>query len=482
MFSTSPIFDKARKLLAHIMPLALAGALLNTPVSLLPSHATDLDAPITDSTQPVEDDGQFVRIGMNKSAVIRLPAEARDVIVGNPDIIDAVVRRKNMVYIFARNVGQSNVFFFDANGEQILHLDVEVSVDMLGLKKLIKRTIPGSRITVDTMNRNVILGGTAANAAEAKTAVDLAKQFANSGGGSGEVVDTIKILGEDQVMLKVKVIEIQRDVLKQLGVDLQAAIAAGSTIFNIASINPFNTQLFSPNQGFAATDDTGNFRFDSVVRAMETDGLIRTLAEPNLTAITGQQAKFLAGGEFPFELCTVSNGVRDCQLQYKEFGVKLEFKPTVMSAGRINLAIKTEVSEITSLSTSSNTQSIPALNSRKAETVLEMPSGGSMMIAGLIRETTRQNLNGTPGLKKLPILGALFRSREFRSNETELVVMVTPFIVTPVAQSQLTSPDENLHPTSERQALFMGRLNRTYGASGKPPSGTYHGNVGFIVE
>ena len=467
------------------MNIKFASALL---ISVALSFAAPLPmvgtASATDTNAAaVEDSGsQFVRIGLNKSAVIRLPANARDVIVGNADIVDAVVRSKNVAYLFAKRSGQTNVFFFDAAGEQILALDVDVSVDMLPLRKLLNRTLPGNKITVDTMNSNVILGGSA-NPGDAKLAQDLATQFVSVNPYNefvGKIINTIKIEGEDQVMLKVKVVEVQRDTLKQLGVDFQALMKMGQFAFNIASVNPFNSALLSPDGGFAATDNIGSTRLDTVIRAMEGDGLLRLLAEPNLSAVSGQEAKFHAGGEFPFQVCEISATGRDCEIQFKEFGVNLDFTPTVINKDRINLKLRTEVSELSSVT--SGSQSVPSINNREAQTTLELPSGGSMMIAGLIRESTRQNINGTPGLKKLPILGNLFRSREFISNETELVVIVTPYLVKSTALNALVTPDKNLNPSTERQAFFFGRLNKTYGASGKAPSGDYHGNVGFIVE
>jgi pilus assembly protein CpaC len=222
---------------------------------------------------------------------------------------------------------------------------------------------------------------------------------------------------------------------------------------------------------------SGGTQIEGLIRAMEGDGLIRTLAEPNLTAMSGQQAKFHAGGEFPYELCKRESTGLECTVSFKEYGVQLEFTPTVISEDRINLKIKTDVSELTSISASN----IPSTNRRSSETVLELPSGGSMMVAGLIKESTRQNINGTPGLKTLPILGTLFRSRDFVSNETELVVLVTPVLVRPTTQAKLTTPDKGFAPATDRQGMFFGRLNKVYG-SGEAPQGAYNGNVGFIVE
>ena len=457
----------------------LASFIVLAPMLVAPAAATD----ITDLS-PVDGGSRLVRIGVDKSIVIHLPADAKDVVVGNPSIVDAMVRTKNTAYLFARAVGQTNVFFFDANGQQIMALDLEVAVDTLSLKKLLQRTLPGNRITVDSSGYNIILGGVAANPLEAKTAEDLAKQMsgtASSLGGPMQVVNTIKIAGEDQVMLQVKVVEIQRDVLKQFGVNFRAIIDAGKFAFNLSNINPFASTPLSSDGGYKGSFASGASNFDGVIKAMESDGLLRTLAEPNLTAVSGQAASFNAGGEFPYQLCqTSSSGIRTCDISFKQFGVALDFTPVVLTDGRINLKIHTSVSELSTVQ--SGNQNIPGLNKREATTVLEIPDGGSMMLAGLIRETTRQNMSGTPGLKKLPILGTLFRSRDFISNETEMVVIVTPHIMRSVAQQQLTTPDENFTPATERQAMFLGRLNKKYSNSGKAPQGTYNGNVGFIVE
>ncbi len=457
----------------------LVAVCLGFGTSVLPTvtYATDVNT----TAEQLSDSSQFVRIGLHKTVVIRLPANARDVVVGNADLVEAIVRRKDTAYLIGKFPGQTNVFFFDADGNQILALDLEVAVDPLPMRKLLKRALPGTGITVDTMGTSVVLGGTASNVSEAHQAEEIAKKFVVGTEFSGQVVNTIKISGDDQVMLKVKVVEIQRDVLKQFGVDLQALFKMGEVAFNIASVNPFNSTPLSPSGGYAATDKVGDQKFDSVIRAMEGDGLLRTLAEPNLSAVSGQEATFHAGGEFPFEVCDNSQAnILKCEIKFKEYGVNLKFTPTVLSEGRINLKILTEVSELSTVA--SGSQSVPSLNNRKAETTLEMPSGGTMMIAGLISQSTRQNLNGTPGLRKVPLLGNLFRSREFVANETELAVLVTPYLVKPAAAGKFVTPDKNFNASTERQALFFGRLNKVYGTSGKAPSSDYNGNVGFIVE
>ena len=461
--------------------LALAAAVLAAP-AILPapkSMAGDLgDADVQ------RDGGRFVRIGLNKSVVIRLPGEARDVIVGNPDIVDAVVRTRNTAYLFARSVGQTNIFFFDANGQQILALDLEVAQDMAALQKLIRRTLPGTRITVDTIGENIVLGGIASTPAEAKTAMDLAIRYA---GDEKKVLTTISVTGKEQVMLRVRIAEVQRSVLKQFGIDAQGLFSIGKFGFNLASINPFSSTLISPNGGYGASYNGGcgaspsNNSACGIITAMERDGLLRTLAEPTLTAISGESAKFLAGGEFPIPVNGDNNEVT---IEFKPFGVGLGLTPVVLSEGRISLKISTEVSEISTENavTINNTFAVPSLNVRRAETTVELPSGGSMALAGLIKDNVRADLTGTPGLRNLPVLGALFRSRDFQSNQSELVVIVTPYVVDPVHEKELATPLDGLNIATDRQAILFGRLNKVYGVSGQKVDGTYHGNVGYIVE
>lgn len=432
-------------------------------------HASDLDVSVADQASGAH----FLRIGLNKSVVIRLPAEAKDVLVGNPDIVDAVVRTKNTAYLFARAIGQTNIFFFDGSGQQILNLDLEVAQDTTAIQKLIKRTLPGSRITVDTVGNSVVLGGVAANAAEAKTAEDLAKKF------GGDVLNTIKLAGDDQVILKVRIAEVQRDVMKQLGVDLsKTALTLGKFAFGIDGMYPF-TNGYS-GAVLSSSYDGKKFDINAAVAALEGNGLMRTLAEPTLTAISGQGAQFHAGGEYPYTVCDASAAVRQCTVEFKKYGVQLDFTPVVLNEGRINMKIHTEVSELASISGAG----VPVINTRNAETTLEMPSGGSMMLAGLIKDSVRQNLNGAPGLKQLPVLGALFRSRDYVQNETELVVLVTPYIVGPTSEKQMTLPTDRLNPATEKDQLLFGRLNKIYGAPGSQadPSAAYTGSVGHIIE
>jgi pilus assembly protein CpaC len=441
-----------------------------------PASAGDYGAPVAGGAS------RLVRIGLNKSIVIKLPGEARDVLVGNPDIVDAVVRTRNTAYLFARALGQTNIFFFDENGQQILSLDLEVTQDTIALQKLIQRTIPGSRIKVDTIGDNVVLSGTANTPSEAKLAFDLAAKFAGPDGDK-KVMTTINVLGKEQVMLKVRIAEVQRNVLKQLGINTTALFSVGSLAFDLRNINPLSSPLISPLGSYNLDYVSGDTQANAVIRAMERDGLLRTLAEPTLTAISGETANFLAGGEFPVPVAKDNNSSIP-SIEFKKFGVGLGFTPLVLSEGRISLKISTEVSDISNdLNVSLGEDiSIPSLNVRRAETTVELPSGGSISMAGLIKDTARTDFTGTPGLKDLPILGALFRSRDFQQNQSELVVIVTPYVVNSVQENELALPTEGLALATDRQGILFGRLNKTYGKPGRKPVGVYHGDVGYIVE
>jgi len=441
-----------------------------------PVHATD--TAMIESQDGAQQESRFLRIGVAKSAVIKLPDNVKDVIVGESTVVDVVLRNKDTAYLFARSAGQTNVFFFDDNGQEILHLDLEVTLDAKGLKKLLDRSLPGNNIEVDTTGSNVVLKGTVATAEEAKNATDLATRFLLPGGGdpgtlSPSVVNMLKIAQAQQVALKVRVVELKRTMLRQMGINLEATIGA-ATFESIPSPNILNTPgVLESTFGVAA----GGNSIDVTIKALEEQGLATTLAEPTLTAVSGAQASFLAGGEFPFRDCDGGTTAAACDIAFRPYGVTLGFTPTVLSSSRIALNISTEVSEL-----GAREGGIPAIDTRRAQTSVEIPSGGSMMMAGLIRNVTSQQLKGTPGLRTLPILGALFSSRDYQSNQTELVVIVTPYIVGAVQPKQLATPTDKFSMPTDSQQIFLGRLNRVYGASGERPAGVYHGRIGHIVE
>lgn len=430
-------------------------------------------------------------LGLNKAAIVELPVAARDVLVSNPAIVDAVVRSTTRTYLIALAVGQTNAFFFNDKGQQILNLEIRVERDLTGLRDALRHYFPDARLDVQAMNDHIVLSGSVATAADADKARDLAARYI---GKPDQVLNMLSIESKEQVMLKVTVAEMQRSVIKQLGVNLGTVGDFGNFALRLATNNKFSLQGESLG-GLSTTNaagtqalgfNNGNLQIGTALRALERNGLLRTLAEPNLTAISGESAKFLAGGEFPVPTGRDRDG--NVTLEFKPFGVGLGFTPVVMSEGRISLKISTEVSELTSegsflLGNGESGTTVPALKVRRAETTLELPSGGSLVMAGLLSDSMRQNIDGVPGAKDVPVLGPLFRSRDYQKNETELVVIVTPYLVDPTNRKNLALPTDGFAPASDMDTILMGKLNATYGASGAAPKDrSLKGPVGFVVD
>jgi pilus assembly protein CpaC len=444
---------------------------------------------------PVAADGQmnarFLPLGIGKSVVVDLPRDIKDVLVADPKIANAVVRSAQRAYIIGAAVGQTNIVFFDSAGQQIAAYDIAVKRDLNGVRAALKQTLPNSDIQIEGLGDGVILSGTAASPIEAQQATDLAARLV---GAAEKVVNSIAVRGRDQVMLKVTVAEVQRTIIKQLGIDLNGSLSYGTAVVKFNNTNPFtvNNAPLVPNNNI-----TGSFgsvpTVQATLRAMESAGVVRTLAEPNLTAISGESATFISGGEFPIPTgvtcqTTSAGAIGQCvqTVSFKKFGISLNFTPVVLTEGRISLRVMTEVSEIStenSLSGGAGGTTIPSIKTRRAETTLEIPSGGAMAMAGLIQEQTKQAINGLPGLSQLPVLGSLFRSRDFANNQTELMVLVTPYVVRAVAQKDLSRPDDGFASASDPQSDLLGSINRIYGVPGRvEPARNYRGTYGFITD
>jgi pilus assembly protein CpaC len=441
-----------------------------------PAHVAVIQVAASEATS------RFIPLGIGKSVAIDLPVDIKDVLVANPLIANAVIRSSRRVYMIGVAVGQTNIFFFDADGKQIAGFDIAVTRDLNGVRAALKQTIPDADIRIEGVGaEGVMLSGSAASAAESQQAFDIASRLV----GDGKVVNGITVRGRDQVMLKVTVAEVQRNVIKQLGIDLNGTFNYGAAVVNFNTKNPFSATGAALNTGSPITGAWKNVT--ATVQAMERAGVIRTLAEPNLTAISGETASFLAGGEFPIVTGTSGPPTYIPMVEFKKFGVSLIFTPVVLAEGRISLKVMTEISELSTegaLSVAGGI-SIPSLKTRRAETTVEIPSGGSLALAGMIQEQTKQAINGTPGLMQLPILGALFKSRDYTNNQTELMVMVTPYVVRAVAQKQLSRPDDGFADPNDQSSILLGRLNRIYGAAGQAKTeqpSSYHGKYGFILD
>lgn len=455
-----------------------------------------------------------IKLGLNKAVVVDLPADAHDILVADPELADAVTRSSRRIYLFGKKVGQTNIFVFGPNGEEIVSLDLEVERDVEGLEAKLRRYIPDSDIHVEIMSDNVVLTGTVRTPLDSTRAQDLAEAFLKGGeattrnitaqGNNGDadifaenrqrsqIVNLLTITAEDQVMLKVTVAEVSRQVLKQLGFSgriYSETSGDGITFRNPANLGNAVNPIASAVTGAIGS---GSMNFASYINAMEQAGVMRTLAEPSLTAISGKKAEFFVGGEYrlPSEQEIDEKGALSRTNETVEYGIGLNFTPVVLGPGRIALDIKTEVSEPTFEGSvvNANGVNIPgqtymSIRRREASTSIELPSGGSIVIGGLVQDNIRQAMSGLPGVSKIPIFGTLFRSKDFIRNETELVIIATPYLVKPVGRNALQRPDDNFNPTGDLSSYFLGTVNRIYGNNqAQAPAGQYHGNVGFIYK
>jgi pilus assembly protein CpaC len=461
--------------------IAASGLIPTSPV-----RAADGSAPVIRLVSS-DASSRFVPLGVGKSVVIELPRDVKDVLVADPTTANAVIRSARRAYIIGVKPGQTNVFFFDADGQQIGGLDIAVTRNLNGLRAAIKQALPNSNVQVEGLGDGLVLSGHVSSPLEAQTAFDIAARLVDDG---KKVVNNISVHGRDQVMLKVTVAEMQRDIIKQLGIDLNSSgVGSGSAIVNFNTTNPFSAlgQQLS-NSYFTGTSNKVN----ATLRAMERAGVIRTLAEPTLTAISGEAATFLVGGEFPIPgnyTCDPNTHLCQIQVQFKKFGVGLNFTPVVLGDGRISLKVLSEVSELsnenslTLVQGGGNTITVPSIRVRRADTTLEIPSGGSLALAGLIQEQTKQQINGIPGMMQLPILGTLFKSRDYINHQTELAVIVTPYIVRSTKRPSLSRPDDGFADPSDPTTFLLGRLNRIYGTAKKPDTKlSYSGDYGFILD
>jgi pilus assembly protein CpaC len=395
---------KMRAFMVRALSFSAVAALTLNP-ALTPAMAGDYRA-----ATPAIADGQMnarsLALGIGKSVVIDLPRDIKDVLVADPKIANAVVRSAQRAYIIGAAVGQTNIVFFDAAGQQIAAYDIAVTRDLNGARAAIRQTLPNSDIRIEGVGDGVVLTGTAANQLDAQQAGDLAARLV---GSPDKVVNSITVRGKDQVMLKVTVAEVSRSIIKQLGIDLTANLNYGTAVVNFTNANPFTASGAPLVSGNTITTAFGTApSVQATLRAMESAGVVRTLAEPNLTAISGESATFIAGGEFPVPTgvtctTTASGSIGQCapSISFKKFGISLNFTPLVLTEGRISLKVMTEVSEVSNdNSINLNNLIIPSVKTRRADTTLEIPSGGSMAMAGLIQDQTKQAINGLPGLSR----------------------------------------------------------------------------------
>ncbi|MDJ0447228.1 MULTISPECIES: type II and III secretion system protein family protein [Methylocystis] len=446
-----------------------------------------------------------IMMGVGKSMIVDLPRDVSEVIIGNPKVADAVVRTPRKLYLIGGENGQTTVIGLDANGRQVANLEISVGRDVGELMPLLRAALPKSNIIARTVNDVIILTGNVSSAGEAQRAVDIAKGFASrvmnsagaggaastsaqggAAGADGYVVNAMTIRGEEQVMLKVTVAEVDRNIIKQLGFSPQSG---GDLLLNGGWGKFVQENPFAVNGGLSATALTinGPNNTAATLKAFERYGVSRVLAEPTVTAISGEQAKMLVGGEIPVPGSCGATSSGFCVnpgIVFKPYGVSLNFIPVVLSEGRISLRLSTEVTEVDKQNSYTYANvTVPGFKSRKNETTVELPSGGSIATAGLLTHTTQQAINGVPGLLNLPILGSLFRSRDYQRNESELLIIVTPYAARALTQQEISRPDDGFADASDPQAWLLGRVNRIYSTRSNPQMmQNFKGRIGFIHD
>ncbi|HJR22384.1 MAG TPA: type II and III secretion system protein family protein [Dongiaceae bacterium] len=478
----------------HSMPTATLP--VNQPAANVPLDAYEFDptkgatAPVKRVQIPVEPlpatpavSEDHFELPLNKTRPIELDRAVRDVIIGNPEVADVVVRAPGQVYLIGRTVGETNVFLVDSRGNLVRKLEVVVHPDGSPVEAAIRELLPRERITVKGVGNSVVLSGIASSDGAAAQAQQIARRFVPA---DENIINMMTIGSEQQVLIKVKVAEIQKSVLKELG---------ASNILDPQNLGPLTLDLATAATGLSASTFAGVLGIsssdtDTTFQLLETHGLLRTLAEPNLLAISGEPASMLAGGEYPVLAVSDDGDTGTVSVEYKPFGVSLAFLPVVIAPGRIWLKVSTEVSALSAQNSvvvpfGDDSFQILGLATRRANSTIELPSGGGIMIAGLLQNDIESSVNGVPGLMDLPILGSLFRSTSFQRNETELVILVNVMLAKPVDPDMLATPTDGFAPSHDLDRYFLGNLQSLYvkrPPEGSQPSEGPKGPIGYIIN
>jgi len=452
---------------------------------------------------------QDVRVPLNRSILLQSPEKLTEVAVADPNIADIVTHGTSKVSVLGKRVGRTSLRFFGEDAKLLREYEVEVTFDLPAVRKAISDFFPTEKVGAEVINGRLALVGSVSSADVAAKVVEVASQFIDSadqgtgvqaaaglsGGDAGsKVLNMLKITSGQQVMLRVKMGEIQRGALKKLGTTIEAGtttrksslFAGGERDLNIIENLYDNDPKTSPT--FRGDTNTiqgsiiaGSFFLQAALEALENDGLFKMLAEPNLVAMSGEKAEFLAGGEFPIPIASENDKMT---IEFKQYGVAVQFTPFVISDDRIRLVVQPEVSELSdSGSIKINSLTIPALSSRRAKTTVELAPGESLMIAGLMKDSVRSSVQDVPGLNEIPILGALMRNTSFNREESELVISVTPYIVDPIVSSDIKMPTDNFKPASVLETFFYGSLSNMSGDKlNKSQRPMLEGQLGFMTE
>jgi pilus assembly protein CpaC len=471
----------ARRALAGTAAVALLGASVAGSAQAQPGYAA---APAGPRTAPSVRPSSDLTLSVGTGRMVRLDGQMTDLFVANDAIADVQVRSANQIYVFGKAPGETTVFATDKGGRTIFSANVRVGTNMGSLDELLRVAMPEAQIRATPVNSLVLLTGTVAAPSDVEEATRIVQGFVGTG---TQVISRLKTATPLQVTLKVTIAEVSRTLVKEIGVNLLsrsnnssgfvfgAAQGSAGTITDVAPINattglPQSTTKYAFQQGAGTTLGFAGHLLGldllSTLKLNEQVGAVHTLAEPNLTALSGETASFLAGGEFPIPTSSGLNGV---SVEFKQYGVSLAFTPTVLEDGRISMRVRPEVSELSDAGAIQlNGFSVPSLTTRRAETTVELGSGQSFMIGGLLRNSSGNTTNKAPLLGSLPIIGALFKSNAFKRNETELVIVVTPYLVRPVNANQIALPTDNIRNTGALERVFLDKNERDLPGARRP--------------
>lgn len=451
--------------------------------------ASAVSAQAQRSAQVISPSATTIDLSTNQGKLIRLPRAANAVFIADTKIADVSVRSPQLVYVFAKGLGETTLYALDSRDQLVIAQRVVIAPNLDRVKELFRKLRPDAPVNVTSVGKDLVLTGTVDSAQAADEFMRIA---ATAAGGESNVINRIHVSSPNQVNIRVKIAEVSRDINKRIGFNWELI---GQATSNWALGFGVGADIIRSGGSFILPDDAtdrivstysnGDVAVDTVLDLLDDEGLITLLAEPNLTAMSGETASFLAGGEYPIP---VSQGDGVTTIQYRNYGIGLSFTPTVVGRSRINLKVRPEVSQLSDAgSIQSNGFSVPSLTTRRADTTVELGSGQSFAIAGLLQNTTNQTLSDIPGIKEIPILGALFRSDAFRRQESELMIVVTPYIVRPVS-SRLPLPTDNYVPPKDLERFLLGQTHVQQPAP-KPsapldPTGRpgVSGPAGFVLQ
>ena len=469
------------------IPLALA-------ILLVTVVAVESQQSLAQTADRIDTNGELVQIEANKGMLLRLDAPASDIFIANPEIADVQIKSPRLIYVYGVAPGETTLYALGQDDRPVYSASLMVTANLERLQAIYDAALPrDAQISVQVLNGMAVLTGVAPTAGVAEQAQRYAQAYLKT-----EIVNKLRISQPTQVSLRVKVAEVGRTTLKELGVNWEAFFDIGDASlglftgrdFLVDGVNPVTGLpeqqfLSSGSDSLLVQGQTSNVTLNAVLDALETEGLVSVLAEPNLTAVSGQTATFLAGGEFPVP---IPQDIGQLGIQFKEFGVRLAFTPIVQSDRKISMRVAPEVSELTNAgAVNIEGISVPALSTRRVETTVELGSGQSFVIGGLLQTEIRQDVRKFPGLGDIPILGALFRSDAFRQNETELVVVATPYIVEPMDTRRVALPQDNMDIPSDIERYLHGETityaPRTIDAAGAGREGpSLVGRAGFRLK